>query len=113
MSSQCALQMYEVHQNIFNRYQVIERTLFCDRQTEGRTLLQLDSWWVPTVLEKVAKKALGTQQILGYFYGINLILRNFRNLKYPSRSIREYGWTDTRVKTICLPTLKGGDITNK
>ena len=36
-SSQCALQMYEVLWNIWNSYQVIERTQFCDGQTDRQT----------------------------------------------------------------------------
>ena len=36
-SSQCALQMYEVSSNTFNGYQVVERTQFCDGQTDGQT----------------------------------------------------------------------------
>ena len=39
-----------------NGYQVIERTRFCDRKKDGQMLLHLDSCWVLTVLEKVAKK---------------------------------------------------------
>ena len=36
--SQCALQTYKFHQNIFNGYQVIERTRFCNGQTDyGQT----------------------------------------------------------------------------
>ena len=34
MSSECALQMYEVSWNISNGDQFIEQTLFCDGQTD-------------------------------------------------------------------------------
>ena len=40
MSSQCALQMYEVLSKKFNGYQVIERTRFCDKYTDR----QADRW---------------------------------------------------------------------
>ena len=47
--------------NTFSSDQFIERTQFCARQTDewtdGRMLLHLDSCWVQTMLEKVAKKA--------------------------------------------------------
>ena len=39
-SIQCALQMYEVSSKYLNGYQVLERTRFCDGQTDGRT----DKW---------------------------------------------------------------------
>ena len=85
-----------------------------DRQIDRRTDVITIGFLVGTYsVRKSSQESISTQQILGNFYRINLILRNFRNLKYPSRSIREYGWTDTRGKTIHLLTLKGGDITNK
>ena len=38
--SEYTLQMYEVSLNIFNGYQAIERTQFCDGQTDR----QMDRW---------------------------------------------------------------------
>ena len=56
MLSECALQMYEILLKYLLRLSSYRADMIL-WQTDGRTLLHLDSCWVLTMLEKVAKKA--------------------------------------------------------